>query len=267
MFFYGAMRKKIFRYLFVFFLPLFFGCGLDNFYYLDPPLHGGHVAYYNSSEDILNFCSCLTNESSSTGVNYMYFGASDFYFLGTEIYYKIFNNISTLQSVESSVSSMISNTSSYTSAVDYLIGSRGFKTLGVSDGKISPLIKPSSGRTNQYVYIRLDNYNDTDYRSGICVGNSSSNKWTEEKSLKVNGKNVTPVRYGTGCGFDFSRTGKNNSPIPKKGDDDVEFSETPTEDGVWYVLMYAASVGRDTNYSESYSQPYLMGELAIREKD
>ena len=105
------------------------GCGLDNYYYLDMPRSDGHTA--TVSDDILqNYFSFQTNEESSTGNNSDYFNSSSYFiFLGTEVYYKIYSSQSAMTSVENSVSSMISNTSTYTSASDYLISRRATRLL------------------------------------------------------------------------------------------------------------------------------------------
>ncbi len=262
-------RKYSFISCMAFFILIFFsGCGLDNYYYLDMPYNDGHMAYYSSSDEINNYFSCITNEQSGTGVNYEYFSSSsDFSFLGTEIYYKIYNNYEAMQNVEGTVSSMISNTSTYTSATEYLISTGGYKTLRLNYGSISPLIKRGAAPQNRYVYIRLNSYqNNPEYQSGICVGSSAMNVWSDAASLKYNGQNVFPRRSNSSYGFNFSRSDKAN-PIPKSDDDDVTYSATSTEENVWYVDMYAVSVGRDSTYTESYSQPYFMGSITISVRD
>ena len=244
---------------------MFTACGLDTFYYLDSPLYATSPVTTDNEDPVKDFFSCRTNEESSTGDNYLYFSSSsDFRFLGTEIYYKIYNNLSTMRSVESSVSSMISSTSSYSSAADYLIESKGYKTLKTSSGSVFPLVKAGSSPDNRYVYIRLSNYGSgEDYKSAICIGNYVIDRYDPSASLNVDGVEVFPRRNSNSAyGFSFSTTDEAN-PVPSRDDSDVTYSETTTEEGVWYVDMYAVSVGRDASYTLSYSQPYLMGAVKI----
>ena len=256
---------KVCAFLVLFFASLVTGCGLDTFYYLDSPRFATSPCRVDSDDYITDFFSCQTNEESSTGDNYLYFdSSSEFRFLGTEIYYKIYNNLSQMLSVESSVSSMISSTTSYSSAADYLIETKGYKPLKLSSGSISPLIGAGSSPNNRYVYIRLTDYGDmAEYKSAICVGESLITQYSSSTSLKVGGVEVYPRRNSNSAyGFKFSTTDDSN-PVPSEGDSDVEYSSTTTESGVWYVDMYAISVGLDTSYTLSYSQPYLMGATKI----
>ena len=245
------------------------GCGLDNYYYLDMPRSDGHTAILSSSEDIQNYFSFVTNEESSTGNNDDYFNSSsDFIFLGTEVYYKIYSSQSTMTTVESSVSSMVSNTSTYTSASDYLIFTKGYKALTIDHGVLDPLIKGGTAPSNRHVYIRLCDWGDSqEYQDGICVGSSTIDRWSDSDALKVDGQAVHPRRAGSFGGFEFSKSADSSCPVPKDGDPDVDTSSGATEAGIWYVDMYAISVGRDTTYTESYSQPLFLGAVKIEERD
>ncbi|MBQ4237185.1 MAG: hypothetical protein II716_10165 [Treponema sp.] len=241
-------------------IPLLASCGLDTFYYLDPPMSDGHHADLNSTDESQNYFSCRTNEESSTGSNSEYFGSADLLFLGTEIYYRIYTNSSTMASVESSVSSMI-NATNYSSAAEYLISTKKYKPLGITHGSISPLIKAGSSPQNRYVYIRLTD-DGADFPIGaICVSDSILRGPSADKELTFGGELVYPCRSVELRGFNF---GKPGVPLPQSGDDDVEYGSGP-EDGKWYVDMYAVSVGRDSSYALSYSQPHLMGAVLITE--
>ena len=241
-------------------IPLLASCGLDTFYYLDPPMSDGHHADLNSTDESQNYFSCRTNEESSTGSNSEYFGSADLLFLGTEIYYRIYTNSSTMASVESSVSSMI-NATNYSSAAEYLISTKKYKPLGITHGSISPLIKAGSSPQNRYVYIRLTD-DGADFPDGaICVSNGVLRGPSAADELTFGVESVYPCRSVENRGFNF---GKNGVPKPQSGDDDVEYGSGP-EDGKWYVDMYAVSVGRDSSYALSYSQPHLMGAVLITE--
>lgn len=241
-------------------IPLLASCGLDTFYYLDPPLNDVHQAGLSSTDESQNYFSCRTNEESSTGSNSEYFGSADLLFLGTEIYYRIYTNSSTMASVENSVSSMLSATN-YSSATEYLISTKKYKPLGITHGSISPLIKAGSSPQNRYVYIRLTEYGEDFPNGAICVSDSILRTPSADKELTFGGDPVYPCRSVESRGFNF---GKPGVPLPQSGDDDVEYGSGP-EDGKWYVDMYAVSVGRDSSYALSYSQPYRMGAVLITE--
>ena len=241
----------------------FSSCGLDNYYYLDPPRSDGHQIQYGDSDESKHYFSCITTEESGSGTNSDYFSSSsDFVFLGTGIYYKIYNNYSAMQSVESSVNSMISSSdNTYTSASEYLIYTKGYKELKISRGVRDPLIGRGSSPEDRYVNIRLTDYGD--FPAGIWISSDGNDVMNDSNALKVDGISVRPMRSGSTYGFEFSATDSNN-PVPKSGDDDVEISATASVEGEWYVDMYAVSVGRDSSYTESYSQPFFMGSVAIR---
>ncbi len=256
---------KVCSFLILVFALILSACGLDTFYYLDSPLFSTSPVTTDNEELVKNFFSCRTNEESSSGNNHLYFdSSSDFRFLGTEIYYKIYNNKNTMLSVESTVDNMISSTTSYSSAADYLIETKGYKSLKISSGSTPfPLVKATSSPNNRHVYIRLNNSDNGDFRSAICIGESPMTCYVGGTSLSVGGVEVAPRRNSNSAhGFDFSTSDEAN-PVPSDGDSDVEYSSSATESGVWFVDMYAVSVGRDATYTNSYSQPYRMGAIKI----
>ena len=241
---------------FLFAAILISACGLDTFYYVDGPVSDGHIASYSSSDTLFDYFSCRTTEESPSENQYM-FGSSECIFLGTEIYYKIYNNVSTMLSTESSIENMASDSSSASSSASYLIDTKGYKPLKLSSGAIFPLIKAGSSPNNRFIYIKL-----TDAEP-ICISNSVMNIYTPGNELLVDGTAVLPRRYiDSAKGFSFGLD--DNNPVPLQTDEDVTWSDTATEDGVWYVDMYAVSIARDVNYTMQYSRPYLMGSVSIR---
>lgn len=248
-------------------IVLFTTCGLDAYYYLDEPLNDGHTAFYTSTDFVQNYFSFITNEQS--GENAQYFNsAAEFIFLGTEVYYKIYNNYSTMVSVESAIATL-SESSNSSSAAENLIDSRGYKALKLSYGSRTPLVPSGTSPQNRYVYIRLNANKDEgpEYREAICIGEKKMTSFTEEAALTLEGTVVVPRRsLGANYGFTF-KTGDAQNPPPQSGDEDVTYSSTASESGVWYVDMYAISVGRDNTYTTSYSRPFFLGSVAITESD
>ena len=272
---YIFFKRLLFCSLFILLAISYSSCGLDTYYYLDAPLSDGHTAYASEDDSLYFYFSCITNETSSTGNNYLFFDpASDFVYLGTDIYYKIYNNYTTMVGVESAISSLISSSSSYSVAAENLIDTRGYKPLKISEGSLSPLIKVGPSAKNRYVYIRLASIpsdSSGDYNSCICVGNDVQNvsmsKRTPSSVLTYNGVPVVPRRYiNSSYGFNFSKSDAAN-PVPTSSDADVTYSSTSTQSGVWYVDMYAISVGRDVSYTISYSKPLLLGSVKINQAD
>lgn len=231
-------------------------CGLDTFYYVDSPVSDSHIASYLSDDPVSNYFSCRTTEESPSENQYM-FGSSECTFLGTEIYYKIYNNASTMISTESTIGNMASDSGTSSSSASYLIDTKGYKPLKLSSGAVSPLIKAGSSPQNRFVYIKL-----TDSEP-ICVSSSPMQIYVAGNELLVGGNPVYPRRYiDSGKGFSFGLNDDN--PVPLQTDEDVTWSDSTTETGVWYVDMYAVSLARDVNYALQYSRPYLMGSVSIR---
>lgn len=253
-----ACKNGILKLSFFLFAAIFIcACGLDTFYYVDSPVYDGHLASYSSSDTLFDYFSCRTTEESPSENQYM-FGSSECIFLGTEIYYRIYNNVSTMLSAESSIESMASDSASASSSASYLIDTKGYKPLKLSRGAIFPLIKAGSSPQNKFVYIKL-----TDSEP-ICISTyGAMNIYTPGNELEIDGQPVYPRRYiDSSKGFSFGLYDDN--PVPLQTDEDVTWSDTATEDGVWYVDMYAVSIARDVNYTMQYSRPYLMGSVSIR---
>lgn len=223
------MFYRFVRWIHVFLLITFViagtGCGVDSVEeYFEPPKSDGHNVYYSTEDRTQHYFSFYTTEVSS---------GSEVVFLGTDIYYKIYTNSSSIDSIQSSVSSQSEN-----SQLSYLKG-RGYKTLKNSGTTPYPLIK-SSG-SNRHVNIRLTGYSS--YNRQIAIDSS------------VLGY---PVRNG-GTGFQFDA-----DTCPSTSDSD--FSGSSSAD-VYYVDAYAVSIGRNTSDSTTYYSSVLhLGSVPIRKE-
>ncbi|MBQ3648706.1 MAG: hypothetical protein II957_00730, partial [Treponema sp.] len=207
---------KRLKYLVAFvFLLLLEACGLDTFYYLDPPITDGHTSYYTTEDGIYRYFSFVTNEESSLGDNDQYFSSSsELVFLGTEVYYKIYNNYSTMVSAENAIDSLNSSSSNYAAAAESLIESRGYKPLKFSSGSFIPLVEAGSSPNNRHVYIRLNDYGtEGDYSKGICISSQPMDRYSPADALMHNGQPVMPRRYiNSRYGFNFGQD--DNNPLP-----------------------------------------------------
>lgn len=294
----GLKRQITFFLLFLSaaltFLLKLSGCGLEEFYYLEPPRTDGHTAYSTTQDKTTNYFSFITTES---GFNASYiknspsYAGSEFECLGTEVYYKIYNASSSVSSVADRISSLNSSTSSSTSAAEYLTETAGYKTLRLLPKYDTPLITATG--QNRYVYIRLSDYStEFDFKNVVRVGDKGMKSWEpryekdengEEKNIYEENPALDPTWVGfplrhldSDYGFNFyDGYDKNkddypypkpNGPVPLTGDDDVRL-DTADESGIWYVDMYAATIGHDSTYTYSYSKVLHLGTITIDESD
>ncbi len=252
--------RKYFQKIFLtgscFFLFALSGCGLETYPYLEQPYSYKSETSYSSSDYSQNYFAFLTRNSSGNLENNM---------KGTEVYYKIFNSLSKMSSFQSTISSQ----SSTGNAANTLINTQKYKTLKLNTGSYTPLIKTTS--SDQYVYIRLTDKNDSDFKSSICVcpGNQRIDMYDENFALKYKDEIVYPRRNVDGVpSFNFGGNDPDIDKLPVKGDEDVEYYDTPSEDdeGKWYVDMYAVSVGVDTTtWTSFYSEVLHLGCVTILE--
>ena len=224
-----------------------------------------HQAYYDSADKFNDYFSFMTSETSATSdVNYTYLGSdSEFKFIGTEVYYKIYNNVTTMTSVISKVDTYNSDSTNIAGAAEYLIDTQKYQTLNTSTGTVTPLVKVSG--VNKYCYIRLMDIagGTEEYQNAICIGTKAVTNSSDSSIETI----YYPRRaINSDYGFNFNSDDDYN-PLPKSGDDDVTYSSSATEEGKWYVDMYAISVGRDNSFSQSYSKALHLGSVTIDEDD
>ena len=221
-------------------------CGLETSYYVDSPSVTGTSPSYGSEDKALHFFCFRTASDTSSG---------SFSFLGTEVYYRIYNNTSVMENRIASLES-VPDSSRRDSLISY-----GYKTLSLAGGAApSPLIQES----DVYAYIRLTDYNTSnspDYKAVICTSSSAMTRY--EPSATVIG---IPCRnIGSNYGFDFGRDSSN--PVPVSSDSDYSASSATVRDR-YYIDAYAVTVGEDTaDGSKSYSGAIHLGSVAVSTSD
>lgn len=230
----------------------FFGCGLETIYALDEPmlLHSSTYSTVQFEEKYFEF---ETNEvkNSDPLIN-----PPPFKFLGTDVYYKIYNRYDSITSVTSALSSA-NNSTDPSSAANLLKKNYKYVQLGSTSGA-AHLIE--STRVNRRIYIRLTNYQTNQrYQAKIIVG------YAGDSSIPPT--NV-PKRAGNRYSFDFGRTSldPNTNKVPEEGDTDYTYSSSGFSSGynnTYFVDMYAVSVGLDGNNTEQYSKVLHLGTVAI----
>ena len=233
--------------LFIFCLFIFQACGLDTFYSLEPPVNIIHKPLYNTADHTQMYFDFYTNDTANkalTGFNY----------LGTAVYYRIYNNYQTMLSRNASIDA-VNNSSNYNTAAERLIA-YGYKELNTSEGSVSPLVAPSSSNS-RHVEIRLTDNNEID---------ASNPDAAFLPYIKVDGSTSgfgKPRREEGNYKFDFGRTSK-DSACPKPDFSDADFENGSfSEENKYYVDMYAVAVGQDNSFTPYYSNILHLGSVTI----
>ncbi|MCR5607352.1 MAG: hypothetical protein K6F69_11130 [Treponema sp.] len=260
----NSVYRKYRSFFTCLFLSLLVSCGMDVVYYLSAPTVTYNDPTYATSDYASKYFAFLTEEDQDV---------SDFTFDGTGVYYKIYNNYSTMVTRNSAISA-VNTTSNSSSAATKMIETYGYKPLGCIAGPNSssalgsPLISDSGSNTK--VYIRLTTYGDAaDYSDS-----SSSYYFTPKILLGTSSDDGSipsyiPMRYGNKYSFDFGRSSSSGFDtsvdiVPANGDDDVTYG-TSSVDGTWYVDMYAVAIGHDNSFTQYYSLVLHLGAIPIVE--
>lgn len=263
------MIRKNLKNIVFFFISVFVlnSCGMDAVYYLYAPTSTYNVPtitsanYSNPSANYETaYCSFKTQQAS----NAQYTSEdSPYQFLGTAIYYRIYNNYETMNSDISAISTKISSTNE-ADAATYIMETKKYQPLRASGTSNDPLIPANKTDTNDTVYIRLTNYQSEEMFSARILVGDGCESGSGGTNYGVPLRNVTE-NYN----FDFGRKqgSENKKVIPQSGDADVTISSTAKASGVWYVALYAIGVGRDESFTTSYSNALHLGAVAISEND
>lgn len=224
-----------------FFLLVFFSaCGLDTFYYLDPPIS---IDFIDETESLSNdplkkFVSFATVSSNADNADI---------FQGSSVYYKIYNSPDQLFNNKKSIENI---NKEYTNQGMELLISWGYQPL--TTDKVTTANLVSAGQTKA-VTIRLANTTQT------------NQGYAYPASITVDGQSIgVPVRSVENKTFSFSSTADSNSiySLPEEGQEDVSFS-TGAGTSTWYVALYAVSTGMSPSLTPLYSQVVYLGSLAI----
>ena len=236
---------------------MFASCGIDEVFYLDAPSITYNVPTYETTDYTAKYVAFQTEEDQDDG--------GDYTFDGTAVYYKIYNNYSTMVSRNSAIASVNTSSNSDAAAIK-VIETYGYKELGsrsASGGTLgSPLI--SDGGSNRSVYIRLTTYGNyaswtsTAFTPKILIGANS-----DDGSVPA----YVPMRNGNSKSFDFGRSSSDGfdesvAAVPSSSDDDVVYGSFSAEN-TWYVDLYAVAVGHDNSFSQYYSLVLHLGAIPI----
>lgn len=229
----------IFSWLFL--LVFFSACGLDTFYYLDPPI----------SRHFIDDASSLSNDPSNQFVSFITASSNadnaDI-FQGSSVYYKIYNSPDQLFNNKKSIENI---NKEYTNQGMELLITWGYQPL--TTDKVDTVNLVAAGGS-QEVTIRL--WNQT-------LDGEGNYKYPAR--IQVGGNDIgIPVRSVENKTFSFSSTAESNSiySLPEEGQEDVSFS-TGAGTSTWYVALYAVSTGMNPSLTPVYSQVVYLGSLAI----
>lgn len=228
-------------------------CGLETITYLDEPSGTINSPTAESGYDLRYFQFETAKKGEAQVENF-----------GTAVYYKIYNNTTTILSNLSTIDSL-NNSTNETAAATKVIEELNYKPLGTSAGTHNPLIENDNSIK---VTIRLTNYHEE-------IGNNNI-----AKIEGIGGDTWIPLRYGNRWTFDFGRNDDDKmaqglandvkNVLPKEGDEDVIYG-TFTDDTkkIWYVDMYAVTTGSSTdgNFTQYYSKVLHLGYVAIDPND
>lgn len=241
------MTKKLFFILFcscLFILNV--SCGLDviEFYY--PPktviglaplsVNEENYMVQDQNEMFIGFYVNNTENNSSPTFN------------GTNIYYKIYNNINTAISEKNQIVAQL-DTEYSNQSITRMIG-YNYKKLNKSnlDGTLvsDNCLIPKSG-SNDLVRIELQYLNNP-------------------SQMKIGNQTFIPRRENN-LTFDFSSY--KDRPVYKEVnyseyDSDVSFG-TATEENTWFVMLFAVSTGVDYTFTEHNSSVLYLGCIPLKD--
>ena len=219
-----AVKSQVGLFYFILFCLFVTSCGLDTFYYLDP-IQSANVA--NQPEDPSEqFFSFTTASNSGEDI-----------FVGTSVYYRLYNSENTMNS---NITSINSQNEEYSDDAMNRLLSLGFQPISL-DG--SEIIVPAAMGA---VPVTLRLFNNGNYNASVMINE-------EDRGVPLRTPNLT--------GFSFYPT-NSNSPLPKESDGDTSYTQSQSLDS-WYIAAYGVSVGRSLELTPVYSQVVYLGNLII----
>ncbi|MBR1404757.1 MAG: hypothetical protein IJ558_11360 [Treponema sp.] len=234
-------------------------CGLEEVIVVDEPTVTYNDPLYSSTEYLTWYHSFKTSNDSGDS------------FIGTDVYYKIYNNSSSLTSQRASILN-VNTTSNGSAAATRMIETYSYQQLGASASTGNSVYFPSTER-NRTVVFRLKTYanadaasanNDDRYTMHACVGVKQTN------ATKYDYRDYIPFRNGNAKSFDFfddddDDDDETRDVEPVEGDADYYYTATASEDDTYYVQLFAVGVAFDSSsVSNSYSLVLDLGSVPIR---
>lgn len=249
------------------FIILNTGCGLDEYYVVEGP----DVVYYPvyTAQDPItfehNYVEFSTNSKDES--------IGSFTIDGTDVYYKIYSSLSACSSEYSALNTLLNNPSSKTSSASSLINSYKFQKLKNNLSSSDVFVKHDGDSIR--VRIRLTQYLEPTYSYDVDESkmDEGSAQYSPQISyfMNIGGEwhfwyKGSPVRYYDNRSFDFKRNSSTfKAPLPRSTsyEDDVSTNTSDSDDGFWYINLYAFTKGHDSSFTTYYSPIVHLGTLRI----
>jgi hypothetical protein len=222
-------------------------CGIEYYVYLYPVSTIDNNPT-NASSDEANYYAFVTRDEDNID-------DADEYFLGFEIYYRIFNSVSDASADVTLVDNK--NTNDPSNVGTYLQETLGYQRLrasGAAYKNLSPPLIPRSP-ADWLVKVRLTDSQSGNYQAGFytedLLGEDVDLAWGDP--FRTTGSNDDSDNL-----FDWDKI--------DNGDDDVEYTSSESTD-TWYVNAFVVAIGMDQNYRRLYSEAKFLGRSFIEDID
>ena len=215
-------------------------CGLDTFYVIDAPQARHMPSYSLDSQDEL-FFTFNTVENNYEGIT----------FLGTEVYYKIYNNSTRLNSETSRINLAAGNEGSSNQSANLLIDTYTYQPLRSSEDPGANILIPFVKNNPSEKEIKIRLFDVPEYSA--------------EYSINGNNHGIPIRSISKKTSFNFKEL-LGTEDLPKGTepyDDDYAYTSTSEVINEYYVALYAIAVARDTNYTPAYSSAVYLGSVRI----
>lgn len=247
----GIKLKKniILVTLILIFFSCVISCGLDTFYVLEGPFRSEEIPTSITPAETRNFVF-YTNDVQNRGL------ASDFFFQGTAIYYKIYSDENRMISDIATINSL-NSVSNYSSAAEKLVSGLNYKELHIKNYSHSPII--AAANNDRKIRVRLTN---NTFDSASPDPNMLPYFYINDVYIGEPCRDI--IEAGQNLTFDFGRSNKDNfSKKPVSSDEDFIGDSNAN---IFYVNMYAFALGRDVTYKKYYSTVLHLGSISIDSK-
>ncbi len=253
----GFMQRKLILLILCITAGIFVSsCGLEEVLSLDSPTVTQNNPLYSGDDPLYYYHSFDTEEKNQPDE-----------FIGTEIYYKIYNNYSSLNSHRSSILA-VNTTSNSSAAATRMIETYTYQPLGTSENTGNVVFVPASG-SNTRVLFRVKNY-----MSGGGYS-SDDDRYNFAACIRIDGsyKDYIPYRTGNAKSFDFfdydeDDKEKTRDVEPAEGDSDYYYNSSgfsDSYDNTYFVQFFAvAKAWNTTTCAPSYSLVLDLGSVPIK---
>ncbi len=275
----GFMQRNLFLLILCTVAGIFVSsCGLEEIFTVEEPTVVLNAPLYSSSDSLTWYFSFKPSDDNGKA------------FIGTDVYYKIYNDSSKLSSDRSSILS-VNTSSNSTEAAKRMIESYGYQPLGTSiatgyavfvpknleDSENNEEDSENNKKLNSIVFrlkTSLSYAGDSDsasaddrYKSHACIGVKENTKYLY--------KDYIPFRNGNRKSFDFFDSDENDKnrtrdALPVYGDSDYSCNESDKDKSFdeYYVQAFAVGVAfNDQTTALSYSLVLDLGSVPIKKDE